>query len=148
MKNPYIEKPDKITRAYLFQLLSDYPAMKKWMKDNTAALMPSAVPNYNSSQVKTGGESRPTESTAIKIISDRTLCMWEWKIRAVESTLEKVSETDKKIIALCFWGNPQISYADAGEIISMSPQGVKYRVDSIISLLAFYCGENRPPAGK
>lgn len=148
MKNPYIVKPDKITRAYLFQLLSDYPAMKNWVKENTAALMPSTVPNYNSSPVGGEEESRPTESTAIKIISDRTLCMWEWKIKAVESTLEKVSETDKKIIALCFWGNPQISYAAAGEIISMTAQGVKYRVDSIISMLAFYCGENRPPAEK
>lgn len=143
MRRP-TEKPDKIERAYLFQLLSDYPLLKKWMRDNRAAMMPSSVPNYDSSPVMAGEESRPTESLAIKIISDRTLAMWEWKVQAVDNTISKLDDIDLQIVKLVFWDSPQKTYAEAGEIISMTPQGIKYRVDNIIALLAFYFGESRP----
>lgn len=144
MRRPTNEKPGKVERAYLFQLLSDYPSIKKWMRENREAMMPSSTPNYGSSNVMSGGESRPTESLAIKIISDRTLAMWEWKIQAVDNTISKLDDIDRRIVELVFWDSPQKTYAQAGEIISMSPQGIKYRVDNIIALLAFYFGENRP----
>lgn len=144
MRRPTNEKPDKIARAYLFQLLADYPSLKKWMRENRAAMMPSSIPNYESSPVMTEEESRPTESLAMKIISDRTLAMWEWKIQAIDNTISKLDDIDRRIVELVFWYSPQKTYAEAGEIICMTPQGIKYRVDNIIALLAYYFGESRP----
>ena len=142
MKKPDIEL-DKTTKAYLIQILTDYPQMKKSLETDIRNLMPSSTPNYESAPVMSGGESRPTEGLAIRMISDQTLALREWKIQSVECLLTKIDEIDRQIIALCFWNTPQCSMEKAGEIINMTAQGVKYRIDNMAILLAYYYGEGK-----
>lgn len=144
MKRQKIEKLDATTRAYLKQMLADYPQIKKSLERDKRAILPSSTPNYNATPVSSGGESRPTEGLTLRMLSEESFIIREWKINAVENTLEKISELDRKIINLCFWSNPQLTFERAGDVLGYSVTNIKYHVDCIINLLAYYYGEGTP----
>lgn len=144
MKRPKIEKLDKTTREYLKQILIRYPKTKQSLAADRQALMPSSTPNYESTPVSAGGENRPTEGLAIRIMSEESFIIREWEINAVDNTLSVLDNHDKKIIQLYFWDVPSKSLKDVGEVLHMTAIGVKYHVDYIIDLLAFYYGVGQP----
>lgn len=144
MKRQKIEKLDATTRAYLKQMLADYPQIKKSLERDKRAILPSSTPNYNATPVSSGGESRPTEGLTLRMLSEESFIIREWKISAVENTLNKITDLDKDIIRLCLWQNPQLTYERAGEVLGYSAANIKYHVDCIINLLAYYYGEGMP----
>ena len=144
MKRPKIEKLDRTTREYLKQMLARYPKTKQSLAADRQSLMPSSTPNYEATPVSSGGENRPTEGLAIRIMSEESFIIREWEINAVESTLAVLDKTDIKIISMYFWQNPPETFESAAELLHMTSVGVKYHVDYIIDLLAFYYGVGVP----
>ena len=144
MKRTKIEPLDPTTRAYLKQMLADYPNIKSGLEADRRAIMPSSTPNYNATPVSSGGESRPVEGLTMRMMSEESFVIREWKINAIESMLAKIGSIDKKIIELCFWTNPRCSYEKAGQKLGYSPVTILYHINNIIDLLAYYYGEGIP----
>lgn len=138
MKRPKIQKITKATREYLKQVLRDYPQTKKSLEKDKANMIPSAVPNYESTPVNTSGESRPTEGLAIRMLSESSFIIREWEVNAVENTLMKLDELDKRIVDLYFWQNK--STEAISQTINLSDPSIKYHITYIIDLLAYYYG--------
>lgn len=144
MKRTKIEPITSATRAYLKQMLADYPKIKASLEADKKAMLPSQTPNYNSTPVQTGGESRPVEGLVIRMASEESFIIREWKINAIENTLDKLGSLDKKIIELCFWSNPPYTLQKAGTKLGYSAVNINYHINNIIDLLAYYYGEGIP----
>ena len=142
MKRPKIDKISKQTKEYLKQVLRDYPQTKKSLEHDKSALIPSAVPNYESTPVSTSGESRPTEGLAIRMLSEQSFIIREWEIHAVECTLERLDSTDQKIVDCYFWHD--MTTEATAQRINLSEPSVKYHINYIIDLLAYYYGKGTP----
>lgn len=142
MKRPKTEKISRTTRKYLKQVLRDYPRTKKSLERDKSAMIPSAVPNYESTPVNTSGESRPTEGLAIRLMSEESFIIREWEIHAVENTLARLDETDLKIVELYFWQD--VSTQAIAFRVNLSEPSIKYHINYIIDLLAYYYGKSTP----
>jgi len=80
-----------------------WPENSKYLVEAKADMIPSAIPKYGP---QTGGfdpEQRPTEDTAVKIVSDEYIAHLERSVRAIGEVFNRLTDIDKELIKLKYW---------------------------------------------
>lgn len=111
-------------RNFIEYQLSYYPENRKQLETIKADMIPSSIPKYGP---QTGGfnpEQRPTEDTAVKIVSDIYILQLEHTVNAISSVLEKLGKEDMELIRLKYW---------SGEL---TPEGIALKLN--IGIATFY----------
>lgn len=111
-------------RNFIEYQISYYPENRKQLEILKAEMIPSSIPKYGP---LTGGfnpEQRPTEDTAVKIVSDIYIFQLEHTVNAIGSVLEKLGKDDLELIRLKYW---------SGEL---TPEGIALKLN--IGIATFY----------
>ena len=84
--------------------LRDYPEDKKQLEEIKEDMIPSQISQYGHKEGNSfDSEKRPTEDIVIRIMSAPYLRFLSWKVEAISSVVDYLSETDRSIIDLMYW---------------------------------------------
>ena len=136
---------------YKFSLPSEIKATVEWqlryyredkrqLNEIKRDMIPSGVQGYSLTAGVDGGEStRTTEDIAMKMVSAPYIRRLEITIDAIDRALERMDETDKKLIELVYW-RKEYTPEGAGLIVGISRSAVYLRLNKILGLIAFELG--------
>ena len=136
---------------YKFSLPSDIKATVEWqlryyredkrqLNEIKRDMIPSGVQGYSLTACVDGGEAtRTTEDIAMKMVSAPYIRRLEITIDAIDRALERMDETDKKLIELVYW-RKEYTPEGAGLIVGIAKSAVYQRINKILGLIAFELG--------
>ena len=136
---------------YKFSLPSEIKATVEWqlryyredkrqLNEIKRDMIPSGVQGYSLTAGVDGGEStRTTEDIAMKMVSAPYIRRLEITIDAIDRALERMDETDKKLIELVYW-RKEYTPEGAGLIVGIAKSAVYQRINKILGLIAFELG--------
>jgi len=136
---------------YKFSLPSDIKATVEWqlryyredkrqLNEIKRDMIPSGVQGYSLTAGVDGGEAtRTTEDIAMKMVSAPYIRRLEITIDAIDRALERMDETDKKLIELVYW-RKEYTPEGAGLIVGIAKSAVYQRINKILGLIAFELG--------
>lgn len=136
---------------YKFSLPSEIKATVEWqlryyredkrqLNEIKRDMIPSGVQGYSLTAGVDGGEAtRATEDIAMKMVSAPYIRRLEITIDAIDRALERMDETDKKLIELVYW-RKEYTPEGAGLIVGISRSAVYLRLNKILGLIAFELG--------
>lgn len=108
------------------------PQNEKLLTDLKQSMMPRLTPNYGVSSRVSGNISRPTEETALRIISDTYLLQLELSINAVRSVYNRLAPEDQELIKMMYWSNTTYNADGIAMKLCMSRTTVYERLNNII----------------
>ena len=111
-------------RNFIEYQLSYYPENKKQLETLKDDMIPSAIPKYGPQMGGFNPEQRPTEDTAVKIVSDQYIMQLSWAVNAIGSVIERLNEIDRELIRLRYW---------SGEL---TPEGIALKLN--IGIATYY----------
>lgn len=136
---------------YKFSLPSEIKATVEWqlryyredkrqLNEIKRDMIPSGVQGYSLTAGVDGGEAtRTTEDIAVKMVSAPYIRRLEITIDAIDRALERMDETDKKLIELVYW-RKEYTPEGAGLIVGIAKSAVYQRINKILGLIAFELG--------
>ncbi len=136
---------------YKFSLPSEIKATVEWqlryyredkrqLNEIKRDMIPSGVQGYSLTAGVDGGEAtRTTEDIAMKMVSAPYIRRLEITIDAIDRALERMDETDKKLIELVYW-RKEYTPEGAGLIVGIAKSAVYQRINKILGLIAFELG--------
>lgn len=136
---------------YKFSLPSEIKATVEWqlryyredkrqLNEIKRDMIPSGVQGYSLTAGVDGGEAtRATEDIAMKMVSAPYIRRLEITIDAIDRALERMDETDKKLIELVYW-RKEYTPEGAGLIVGIAKSAVYQRINKILGLIAFELG--------
>lgn len=136
---------------YKFSLPSEIKATVEWqlryyredkrqLNEIKRDMIPSGVQGYSLTAGVDGGEAtRTTENIAMKMVSAPYIRRLEITIDAIDRALERMDETDKKLIELVYW-RKEYTPEGAGLIVGIAKSAVYQRINKILGLIAFELG--------
>ena len=136
---------------YKFSLPSEIKATVEWqlryyredkrqLNEIKRDMIPSGVQGYSLTAGVDGGEAtRTTEDIAMKMVSAPYIRRLEITIDAIDRALERMDETDKKLIELVYW-RKEYTPEGAGLIVGIAKSAVYQRINRILGLIAFELG--------
>lgn len=89
-------------KGYIEWRLEHYHEDKRQLNEARQELMPSNTPNY-SSDGGGGGNGRPSEALAMKLVSDRYINETQRNIDAIDHVLDRLEPIDRKLVDLVYW---------------------------------------------
>lgn len=117
-----------------------YREDKRQLNEIKRDMIPSGVQGYSLTAGVDGGEAtRTTEDIAMKMVSAPYIRRLEITIDAIDRALERMDETDKKLIELVYW-RKEYTPEGAGLIVGISRSAVYLRLNKILGLIAFELG--------
>lgn len=126
-------------RKEIIRRLRRYPAIKKEYNELKNDLIPSTTAAPSGAPGASSKIKRPTEITALKLISSPYLRRLEYECNAIELVLNQLSKTDITLIDLVYWKN-KYTIEGAAEALHMSRTAVNRHINSILGLLAIEMG--------
>jgi RinA family phage transcriptional activator len=113
-----------------------FPENKRQLESMKTDRIPSAIPKYGP---QAGGsfnsEARPSEETAIRIMSDRYIMQLEYTVKSIDSVLNKLNDLDMELIRLKYW-NGSLTPEGIAMKLHMSRATVYNRLNNILVEIA------------
>lgn len=115
--------------------LGHYHENKRQLKEYERDLVPSPTPAYSLSAGGHSGESRPTEKTGEKLLSDQYIIQTARTVQAIERVINKLSKNDLALIDLIFWKGSH-SITGAALALHTSKSAAYRKINAIITAIA------------
>ena len=121
--------------------LVNYRQYRKDIERYKRELIPSPTANYELAPRGKGGVNRSTENTTLHVLADRYIWETEKVIDAVEFTLERLREDDRKLIELVYLNrNNRYTPEGAATQLCMSKSTAYRKINSTLAFLAMELG--------
>lgn len=129
--------PSKI-RASIEWQLEHYPEDRRNLDGYKRDLIPSPTQTYSLAPGGSGA-SRTTENVAMQIVTAPYIRRMEIGCEAIERTLRKGDDTDRKLVDLVYWRR-EYTVAGAGLKLGLSCTGAYKRLNRILGEIACELG--------
>ena len=128
----YKHRMDKRIRDFIEFQIECCPMNEKLLAELKGSMMPRITTNYGASSHGSGNVYRPTEETALRIVSDTYLLQLELSINAVRSVYNRLLPEDQELIRLMYWSNTAYNADGVAMKLCMSRSTVYDRLNNII----------------
>ena len=120
--------------------LEHYKEMKEELEQYKHNMIPSPTPSYSlTGGGGIGGESRPNENIALKMVTDVYIRETERTVKAIERVMLLIPEDDKRLIDLVYW-KQTYTVEGASMILNMSKSTAYYHLNIILTKIAAELG--------
>lgn len=120
--------------------LIHYHEDKRQFEEYRNDMIPNATPSYSlTGGVQGGYISKPTENSAMRMVTSQYLLIIEQTVSAIDRVLNCCDKTDIDLIDLVYWKRSH-TVPGAGMIVSLSRSEAYYRINNILCLLALEMG--------
>ena len=103
-------------------------------------MIPSGVQAYSMTAGVDGGEShRTTEEIALRMVSSPYIRRLEITCEAIRRVLERLDDTDRKLIELVYWRR-EWTVEGAGLKIGLQKTAAYQRINKILGMIAYELG--------
>lgn len=127
-------------KEYIEWKLGSYHEDKRILAEYTEEMIPSPTTNYSATGGGHSGESRPTESITLRLISDQCMQRKAQTVAVIERVLRKVSEEELRLVNLVYWQRSH-TITGAAQVVHMAPATAYRKVNAILCAIAFELGE-------
>ena len=138
MRYRYERMPDAVKRIAIWQL-ENYHADKRMLEAAKREMIAIPVQTYGGKVSTQHNDRRPTEQTAIRILSEPFIHRVETNLKAVDAVLSHLDPVDLRLIELLYWRQGQ-TVTSAGMAVYLEKTAIYQRLNRIIGSVAVSMG--------
>lgn len=126
-------------KSYIEWRLEHYHEDRRQLAEARLELMPSNTPKYSSDISGAGGNGRPSEVVAMKIVDDRYINETQRNIDAIEHVLDRLEPIDRSLVDLVYWKGTHTKEG-AALALNMSRRTGYRHINAILQAIALELG--------
>lgn len=96
-------------RRFVEYQIANYPEKVKELNELQQSYLPRLTPAYGESEKHSKTDARPTEATALKLVTNEYIILLAFSVNAIRSVYDRLSLEDRELLRLMYWSNSNLN---------------------------------------